>query len=541
MPRTILILSSTPRDMAPLRVHEEVREIEDAVRRARYRDEYQVVVHLGLRARDIHRALLDHRPAIVHFSGHGHGEAGVVLEDDSGDSLIVSSSHLAHILSLFAHEIECVLLNACHSEAQIEAIAQHIPFVIGMNQALHDRAAATFAGAFYEALANGNSVPFAHELACSAVSVNGLGLGDVAVLASANRAEREAMALSTPDAPAEHPMQSRRRWLALALSSVLLLALMPWLGASVHDARLLLIGLCGTELSYPGTELLGTGLGASARMLWYALVGPLAGLGIEAWGVLPLIALAGTAAVLARRARWRILLPWLGVLLFVFGLAALFYVHAVGVHHVVKPGLGAEWPCRLGPSLPEQIRFEVCSWLGNDSQINERRRMALAGLWFWFAAALALAAWLSWHAARKATSQRWYRLAGSGLAVAHGLLFVALLVQAPRAYAIAYWGLRYPRVTSVEPTCDRELADAVASGTCRVLFIGRDADGDLVILHGAGCPGTATSAHEHDEHDERAAPIETIRSAQLQNRQPMRSGERCVRHTEGTELIPNRG
>jgi hypothetical protein len=541
MPRTILILSSTPRDMAPLRVHEEVREIEEAIRRARYRDEYQVVVRLGARARDVHRALLEHRPAIVHFSGHGRGELGVVLEDDSGDSLIVSSSHFAHILGLFGHEIECVLLNACHSEAQIDAIARQIPYVIGMNQALHDRAAVTFAGAFYEALANGKSVPFAYELACGAVSVNGLGLEHVAVLAPATRPDEEAARPNAADAPAGSPMRPWRRWLGPALSPVILLGMMLWLGAAVHDARLVLIGLSGNELSYGGIELLGTGLGASVRMLWYALVGPLVGVGIEGWGVVPLISLIGITVVLIRRARWRVLLPWLAVLLFVFALGTLFYVHAVGVHHVVKPGLGAEWPCRLGPTMPEQIRFEVCSWLSNDSLVNERRRMALAGLWMWFAAALAFTAWLSWYAARRARSQRylgWYRVAGGGLAAAHGLLLVSLLVQAPRAYAIAYWGLRYPRVTLVEPACDPALAEAVAAGTCRVLSVGHEADGDLVILHGTGCPGAAPS---QGEHGERAAPAETIRSMHLKNRQPMRSGERCVRHTEGTELIPNRG
>jgi hypothetical protein len=331
------------------------------------------------------------------------------------------------------------------------------------------------------------------------------------------------------------------RRLGLVLSPVILLGLMLWMGTAVHDARLVLIGLSGTELSYAGTELMATGLAASVRMLWFALAGPFVGIGIEGWGVLPLIALAGTAAVLARRARWRVLLPWLAVLLFVFALGTLFYVHAVGVHHVVKPGLGAEWPCRLGPSLPEQIRFEVCSWLSNDSLVNERRRMALAGLWFWFTAALALAAWVSWGATRRFKSERWdvwYRLASGGLALAHGLLFVGLLVQAPRAYAIAYWGLRYPRVTTVEPACDPVLAEAVAAGTCRVLSVGHDGEGDLVLLHGIGCPD-ATSPP--DENAEFAAPADTIRSVHLQNRQPMRIGQRCVHHTEGTELIPNRG
>lgn len=183
MPRTILILSSTPRDMKPLRANTETREIEDAIRRARDRDEYQVVVRAGIRARDVHRMLLEHRPAIVHFSGHGRGAQGLVLEDDDGDSLPVSGADLARMLGHFRDGIECVLINSCWSDAQVEEIAKHIPFVIGMNQALDDRAAISFATAFYESLANGESIPSAYEVACSAVSLDGLAVDRVAVLA----------------------------------------------------------------------------------------------------------------------------------------------------------------------------------------------------------------------------------------------------------------------------------------------------------------------------------------------------------------------
>lgn len=164
MPRTILILSSTPRDMKPLRANAETREMEDAIRRARDWDEYQVVVRPGIRARDVHRMLLEHRPAIVHFSGHGRGAQGLVLEDDDGDSLPVSGADLARMLGHFRDGIECVLINSCWSDAQVEEIANHIPFVIGMNQALDDRAAISFATAFYESLANGESIPSAYEL-----------------------------------------------------------------------------------------------------------------------------------------------------------------------------------------------------------------------------------------------------------------------------------------------------------------------------------------------------------------------------------------
>ena len=44
------------------------------------------------------------------------------------------------------------MLNGCYSQVQAEAIAQHIPSVIGMSQAIGDRAAIELAVGFYDAL-----------------------------------------------------------------------------------------------------------------------------------------------------------------------------------------------------------------------------------------------------------------------------------------------------------------------------------------------------------------------------------------------------
>jgi hypothetical protein len=183
MPRTILILSSLPRDRAPLRVASEVRAIQAAIRRGRFRDEYRVVVCLGVRASDVHGLLMEHRPAMVHFTGHGWGEHGVVLEDDDGDSLPVSGADLAEMLGHFRDDIECVLLNSCQSESLIKDVAALIPFVIGMKPGLDDRAAGSFAAAFYEGLANGEDIPWAYGLACSAARLDGGSLDRVATLA----------------------------------------------------------------------------------------------------------------------------------------------------------------------------------------------------------------------------------------------------------------------------------------------------------------------------------------------------------------------
>ncbi|NES19913.1 MAG: CHAT domain-containing protein [Symploca sp. SIO3E6] len=118
--------------------------------------------------------MLDVKPKFVHFSGHSNGEAGLALEDKMGKTKLVNSEALAGLFELFADQVECVVLNACYSEGQAEAIAQHIPFVIGMDKAIGDSAAIEFAVGFYDALGAGESVEFAYKLGCNAIRMAGI-------------------------------------------------------------------------------------------------------------------------------------------------------------------------------------------------------------------------------------------------------------------------------------------------------------------------------------------------------------------------------
>jgi CHAT domain-containing protein len=107
--------------------------------------------------------LLDYKPQIVHFAGHGGGDSGLALENETGEVQFVNAQALAGLFELFANQIECVVLNACYSEVQAAAIVQHIPYVIGMDKAIGDKAAIAFAVSFYDALGAGESVEFAYR------------------------------------------------------------------------------------------------------------------------------------------------------------------------------------------------------------------------------------------------------------------------------------------------------------------------------------------------------------------------------------------
>jgi formylglycine-generating enzyme required for sulfatase activity len=167
--RKILILSVNPKGTQPLRLAEEVREIKDGLQRSKYRDQYEVKTAEAVRVRDIHRAILDNEPNIVHFCGHGAREEGLVFEDEMGQEKLVSAEALAGLFELFANQVDCILLNACYSQVQAEAIAKYINHVIGMSQAIGDKASIEFAVGFYDALGAGKSVEFAYKLGCNTI------------------------------------------------------------------------------------------------------------------------------------------------------------------------------------------------------------------------------------------------------------------------------------------------------------------------------------------------------------------------------------
>jgi hypothetical protein len=171
----LLILTANPKGTAQLRLDQEVRDIEEGLKRSQHRDQFVLKQAWAVRPRDIQRTMLDNNPQIVHFSGHGGGESGLVFENEIGKPQFITAGALASLFELFADQVNCVVLNGCYSEVQADAIAQHINYVIGMNQSIGDRAAIEFAVGFYDALGAGRSVEFAFRLGCTAIQMAGMG------------------------------------------------------------------------------------------------------------------------------------------------------------------------------------------------------------------------------------------------------------------------------------------------------------------------------------------------------------------------------
>ncbi|MBW4568973.1 MAG: CHAT domain-containing protein [Tolypothrix carrinoi HA7290-LM1] len=179
--KKILILAANPKQTSRLRLDEEVRDIKEGLRLSQQRDKFILQQEWAVRPRDVRRAVLDFRPNIIHFSGHGAGTTGLSFEDETGKEKLVTSVALAGLFGQFAKQVECVVLNACYSEEQAVAIAQHIDYVIGMNAAIGDKAALEFAVGFYDALVaydprydTYSRIEFAFNIACNAIQFAGI-------------------------------------------------------------------------------------------------------------------------------------------------------------------------------------------------------------------------------------------------------------------------------------------------------------------------------------------------------------------------------
>ncbi len=173
-PIKILFLAANPEDTAQLRIDKEAREIKQALLQTEFRDKFDFEHEPAVRASDLQSHLLRHKPDIVHFSGHGSRTSEVILEDDLGGSHKVSEQALSQLFAVLKDNMRCVVLNACYSAPQAQAIAQHIDCVVGMSKAIGDEAAISFAVAFYRALGFGKDVKTAFELGCLQINLENL-------------------------------------------------------------------------------------------------------------------------------------------------------------------------------------------------------------------------------------------------------------------------------------------------------------------------------------------------------------------------------
>jgi WD40 repeat protein len=198
---TILFLAANPTGTDPLALGEEARAIQSELERSGCRDCFALETRWAVHPLDLLRELRKLKPTVVHFSGHGgpspagmgaqdggpsrdviadaathdnDPQRGLFFQGPDGRAQVVTAQALDETFGAAGASVKLVVLNACYSDLQAEALRAHVDCVVGMSGTIVDDAARNFAIGFYGGLGERESVAAAFRQGRAAISLEGL-------------------------------------------------------------------------------------------------------------------------------------------------------------------------------------------------------------------------------------------------------------------------------------------------------------------------------------------------------------------------------
>jgi tetratricopeptide (TPR) repeat protein len=149
-----------------IQVIKECNEIIKKIRSGDGRKLFKLEQRHDICINDLIEELLNYNPQILHFAGHGSKKSALLFKNEDTRQLEeVPPYALSNLFKVWGKKINLVFLNACYSEKQARAIAEHVNCVIGMSGAIPDNTAIKFASAFYLSLGFNKSVQEAFDIA----------------------------------------------------------------------------------------------------------------------------------------------------------------------------------------------------------------------------------------------------------------------------------------------------------------------------------------------------------------------------------------
>jgi hypothetical protein len=183
----VLYLTASPatEGSAPLRVDAEVNNVLRTLRGARYRDQIDLQVRPAATIEDLLDGLNDHRPHVVHFSGHA--DSGLLFDNasaiDPGEHL-VGYRGVARLLTATDHPPTLVVLNACETLEGADELLVAAPVVIAMSDSVGDASATIFAAHFYGGIGAAQTIGSAMDQVRAMIAIALPGEPDIVVVRS---------------------------------------------------------------------------------------------------------------------------------------------------------------------------------------------------------------------------------------------------------------------------------------------------------------------------------------------------------------------
>jgi hypothetical protein len=177
----VLYLTANPSAKHALRVEAEVRQVQDAIRGSRFRDNIRLHYSPAADLDSIIQGLNDHAPTVVHFSGHGYS-GGLAVDSAQVKrprGKLVTFELLAKALAATDTPPGVIVLNACESQGAKKFFLPPGSAIVVMSDTISDLAATAFSNKFYAAIAAGQSLQSAFDqgrVAVEAASINEAGI-----------------------------------------------------------------------------------------------------------------------------------------------------------------------------------------------------------------------------------------------------------------------------------------------------------------------------------------------------------------------------
>ena len=102
--KKILIVGSNPQDTNQLELFKEVGKLQEVILRSQYSASFSVELGVLQTQTNLRQYILDIKPQVINFCGHGEKE-GLLLEDDQGKVKLAKNEFIADFLKNYADRI----------------------------------------------------------------------------------------------------------------------------------------------------------------------------------------------------------------------------------------------------------------------------------------------------------------------------------------------------------------------------------------------------------------------------------------------------